>query len=82
MHRLASNTPELDVTITLEDDHSIYITVFEKNDVEQIQEARRLREEKESKRVSDPSFDLKNVVHVNTDPFYIEIHSYVEDPTT
>ena len=32
-------------------------------------------------KVGTPSYKLQNVVTVNEDPFYIEVHSYVENPT-
>lgn len=72
----------MNVQITLEDDHSLYISIFEHSNLEKHEEARRYREEREAKRVGVPSYSLSNIVTVNLDPFYIEIHSYVANPET
>lgn len=44
-------------------------------------EERRAKEENAKIRLGDASYKLSNIVTVNMDPFYIEVHSYVDDPS-
>ena len=64
--------------ISIEDDNTLYLSWFPKT---LSAEERRAKEENAKLRLGNASYKLSNIVTVNMDPFYIEVHSYVDDPS-